>query len=759
MTANTLRGTIERITYHNEENGYSVVQLLPEGQASTVTVVGNMLGINVGESVALTGAWVAHSQYGRQFKADTMQTVLPATVAGMERYLGSGLIKGIGPVTAKRIVRKFGAETLTVIEQEPERLLEVLGIGRKRVDMIAKAWAEQQKIKEVMLFLQSHNVSTGLAVRIYKRYGDDAVEVVRSDPYRLAREVYGIGFLTADKIARELGIAPDAPERVAAGVAYVLSQAADEGNSYLPEKELTKRAAELLGVAERQASEGIRTLLEAEQVWVEGETPSWAGERAARAAVPALAEERPVYLLPFYYGEVGVTGRLRRLAEAPGDRLGAFAAFNWAAAFAVLVADAPNHQTLTPRQMEVVQAALTRRVVVLTGGPGTGKTFSVRSIIRLAEAAGVRIALASPTGRAAKRLAETTGRPAKTIHRLLEFKPGEGTSGSGMAFQRNEENPLDAELVIVDEASMLDLLLTNNLLKAVAPGSHLLFVGDIDQLPSVGAGNVLRDIIAAIEEGDKLPNAAVIRLDTIFRQAEGSYIVTNAHRINKGEMPVLDNKASRDFFIFKEEDPDKAAGLVVELVQQRIPRKFGLSPDQIQVLSPMHRGAVGVGNLNAALQTALNPPKPSMVERQVGGRTYRVGDRVMQIRNNYDKEVFNGDMGQIAAIDLEEQILTVRMDERMVRYDFLELDELIHAYAVSVHKSQGSEFPAVVIPLLPTHYMMLQRNLLYTAVTRAQKLVVLVGTPRAVAIAVRNDRAHQRYSGLAERLGVKEAQP
>jgi exodeoxyribonuclease V alpha subunit len=600
-----------------------------------------------------------------------------------------------------------------------------------------------------MLFLQSHNVSTGLAVRIYKRYGDDAVEVVQTDPYRLAREVYGIGFLTADKIARELGIAQDAPERVAAGVAYALSQAADEGNTYLPERELTKRAAELLDVGESKAAEGIRTLLEAEQVWVEGETPGWADERSLKPPVPVLAEERPVYLLPFYYGEVGVTGRLRRLADAPADRLASFASFNWAAAFALLAAETPNHRALTPRQMEVVQAALTQRVAVLTGGPGTGKTFSVRSIIRLAEAGGARVMLASPTGRAAKRLAETTGRPAKTIHRLLEFKPGEGTS-----FQRNEDNPLEADLIIVDEASMLDLLLTNNLLKAVAPGSHVLFVGDIDQLPSVGAGNVLRDIIAAIEEQDGLPNAAVVRLDTIFRQAEGSYIITNAHRINQGEMPVLDNKNSQDFFIFREEDPEKAAALVVQLVQDRIPRKFGLAADQVQVLSPMHRGAVGVGRLNAALQSALNPSRAGAAERQVGGRSYRVGDRVMQIRNNYDKEVFNGDMGQIVAIDLEEQIVTVRMEERSIRYDFLELDELVHSYAVSVHKSQGSEFPAVVIPLLPTHYMMLQRNLLYTAVTRAQKLVVLVGSPRADAIAVRNDRAHQRFSGLAERLAA-----
>jgi len=749
VTTTTLRGTIERITYHNEENGYTVAQLLPEGQSGMVTIVGNMLGINVGESVALTGAWTAHAQYGRQFKAESVQTVLPATVAGIERYLGSGLIKGIGPVTAKRIVRKFGAETLTVIEQSPERLVEVLGVGRKRVDMIIRAWAEQQKIKEVMLFLQSHNVSTGLAVRIFKRYGDDAVDVVRNDPYRLAREVFGIGFLTADKIARELGIAHDAPERVAAGVVYELSQAADEGNTYLPEGELIKRAAVLLGVTEVQAAEGINSLRRDEQVWVEEEAQTGTSDRTPRSSEIALAEEKPVYLLPFYHGEVGVAGRLRRLAEAPGDRLASFAAFNWSAAFAVLAAESPDRKTLTPQQMEAVQAALTCRVAVLTGGPGTGKTTTVRSVIRLAEAAGARLALASPTGRAAKRLSEATGRAAKTIHRLLEFKPGEGT-----IFQRNEENPLEADLVIVDEASMLDLLLTNHLLKAISAGAHLLLVGDIDQLPSVGAGNVLRDIIAAIEDKRGLPDTAVVRLDMIFRQAEGSYIITNAHRINRGEMPVLDNTHARDFFIFKEEDPERAAGLVVELVQSRIPRKFGFTPDQIQVLSPMHRGAVGVSSLNAALQAALNPPKPGLGERQVGGRTYRTGDRVMQIRNNYDKEVFNGDMGQITMIDLEEQGVGVLMDGRTIRYDFSELDELIHAYAVSVHKSQGSEFPAVVIPLLPTHYMMLQRNLLYTAVTRAQKLVVLVGTPRAMAIAVHNDRAHQRYSGLAERLGA-----
>ncbi len=754
----TLRGTIERLTYHNEETGYTVAQLMPEGQSYTVTVVGAMLGINVGESVLIAGEWMAHPQYGRQFKAETVRTLLPATIAGIERYLGSGLIKGVGPVTAKRIVRKFGTDTLQVIEETPARLHEVLGVGRKRVDLITRAWAEQQKIKEVMLFLQSHNVSTGLAVKIYKQYGDEAIAIVEADPYRLARDIYGIGFVTADKIARALGIAADAPDRVAAGVAYVLSQAADDGNVYLPAAELTVRASEMLEVSPALVENGIQSLRESEQVWVE--EPAQLGQGApVRPSV--LAEERPVYLIPFYYGEVGVTGRLRRLAEASQDKLAAFQSFNWAAAFAALAHQPPGSATpdakpitLTPRQMEAVTAALTHRVAVLTGGPGTGKTTTVRTILRLAEAAGVRVVLASPTGRAAKRLSEATGKPAKTLHRLLEFKPAEG-----FAFQRTEDNPLEADLVIVDEASMLDLLLTNHLLKAIQPGSHLLLVGDVDQLPSVGAGNVLRDVIEAIEAKAETgftstltASSAVIRLDTIFRQEAGSYIITNAHRINRGEMPILENRSAVDFFLFREEDPAKAADLVVELVQERIPRKFGLRPDDIQVLSPMHRGEVGVAALNARLQATLNPPGAAKPERTVGGRVYRTGDRVMQIRNNYDKEVFNGDMGHINALDLEAQSLALGIDDRTVTYDFLELDELVHAYAVSIHKAQGSEFPAVVVPMLTTHYMMLQRNLLYTAVTRAQKLVVLVGSPRAIAVAVHNDRANERHSGLAERL-------
>jgi exodeoxyribonuclease V alpha subunit len=748
----TLRGNIERITFHNEENGYTVAQLTPDGRSYTVTVIGNMLGINVGESVEMTGAWTAHPQYGRQFQADTVHTILPATIAGIEKYLGSGLIKGIGPVTAKRIVRKFGLDTLCIIEEKPERLHEVLGVGRKRVDLITRAWVEQQKIKEVMLFLQSHGVSTGLGVKIYKAYGDDALDIVRHDPYRLARDIFGIGFITADKIAREVGIAHDAPERVAAGVAHVLSEAADDGHVYLPAIELIQRAGQMLEVEATLVEQGILALSLDEQVRIEGSD-----------APLQLAEDRPVYLVPFYFGELGVANRLRRLAETPADRLAAFQRFDWPAALALL--QAQSHLALTPRQAAAVQTALTHRITVLTGGPGTGKTTTVRSILRLAEAAGARTVLAAPTGRAAKRLSEATGRPAKTLHRLLEFKPGEGTG-----FSRNEENPLEADLVIIDETSMLDLILANNLLKAIPPGAHLLLVGDVDQLPSVGAGNVLHDIIAAVEPGEResararelppatgLPHSAVVRLDTIFRQAEGSYIITNAHRINHGQMPILDNRTAQDFYLFREEDPSKAADLIVELVQERIPRRFGFKPEEIQVLSPMHRGEVGVSALNGRLQEALNPPTPQRIERQVGGRVFRVGDRVMQIRNNYDKEVFNGDMGRIAGIDLEEQVISVSMDDRVVAYDFVETDELVHAYAISIHKAQGSEFPVAVIPLLTTHYMMLQRNLLYTAVTRAQKLVVLVGSLRAIGIAVKADKAKERFSGLAQRLAQSKS--
>jgi exodeoxyribonuclease V alpha subunit len=809
-----LRGVIERITYHNEENGYTVAKLSPEsgggrggfGANREIAIIGNMAGVNIGESVELTGRWTVHPEYGRQFTVESMRAVLPATVAGIEKYLGSGLIKGVGPVTAKRITRHFGVETLEVIESAPERLIEVEGVGRKRVRMITQAWAEQKAIKEVMLFLQSHGVSTSLATKIYKFYGDEAIATVKNDPYRLARDIFGIGFLTADKIAQSMGLALDSPQRVAAGVAYALNQASEEGHVFLPTGELVKQAAELLSVPQEQTSLGILRLFDDGQVKVTDEpggreieiqdagngiqdtgfgeeTPgneggAWQemprliveqGQVYATATVAQakqlLEEERSVYLTPLYYSEMGVANRLGRLMREGYSRLHTFLAgrFDWPTVFAAV--ERITGLQLAPQQQEAVQAALTHRLTVLTGGPGTGKTTSVRTVLALCERAGCQVLLAAPTGRAAKRLSETTGREAKTIHRLLEFKPA-----AGMTFQRNDENPLEGDLLIVDEASMLDLVLTNHLLKAIPPGMHLLLVGDVDQLPSVGAGNVLKDIIAAVEEQELgirnkelggpampnslflIPNSRVVRLQTIFRQEAGSYIITNAHRINQGEMPLIENQSAADFFLFRVEEAEQAARLCVELVQTRIPRRFAIPPEDIQVLSPMHRGVVGVGALNEALQQALNPPAPLKPQRQVGNRAYRPGDRVMQIRNNYDKDVYNGDMGIIQSVDLELQKLVVTIDGRPVPYDFLELDELVHAWAVSVHKSQGSEFPAVVIPILTSHYMMLQRNLLYTAVTRARRLVVLVGQPKAIAMAVRNNQVTERFTGLRERL-------
>ena len=797
-----LRGVVERITFHSEETGYTVAKLAPEQRPShlppwqsEVALVGTMLGVAVGESVEVRGRWTMHAEYGKQFTVETMRSVLPATVAGMEKYLGSGLVKGVGPVTAKRIVAHFGATTLDIIDSEVGRLIEVAGVGKKRVSLIRHAWAEQRAIKEVMIFLQGNGVSTSLATKIYKRYGDDSIAIVRGDPYRLAQDIYGIGFLTADKIAQALGMALDSPQRIAAGVEYTLNQSTDEGHVYLPSNELVAQAAELLGVSPQQAAAGILHLRGGDRVKVaptagaDAPNLSWAvtgvyggdggevqlalaEEKAAYAAprpdevTAFLQEEQAVYLTPLYFGEVGVSNRLRRLLAPGFSRFEHFQSWNWEESFGEMQEE--TGFVLAEKQREAVRSALTHRLTILTGGPGTGKTTTVRTILRLCQATGRTALLAAPTGRAAKRLTETTGQEAKTIHRLLEFQPSEG-----MSFKRNEESPLAGDLLIVDEASMLDLILTNSLLKAVPPGMHLLLVGDVDQLPSVGAGNVLEDIIRAVENAQNdesttkaqrhkggaregLASAAVVRLDTIFRQAAGSYIIENAHRINRGQMPEMDSDKATDFFLFRTEEPERAAQLVVELVQERIPRRFAIPPQDIQVLSPMHRGVVGVAALNDAIQAAVNPPRPDRPERMVGSRIFRVGDRVMQIRNNYDKEVYNGDMGHITGLDAIEQQVVVSIDGKPVAYDFLELDELTHAYAVSVHKAQGSEFPVVVIPVLTTHYMMLQRNLLYTAVTRARRLVVLVGQPKAIALAVRNNRVAERYTGLTERLRLGE---
>lgn len=807
-----LRGVIERITFHNEENGYTVAKLAPENPASQLphwqkeaAVVGTMVGVAVGEAVELRGRWETHRQYGKQFVVDEMRSVLPATVAGIEKYLGSGLVKGVGPVTAKRIVAHFGAETLDIIDNDPQRLSEVGGVGRKRVSLIVGGWVEKKAIKEVMIFLQGHGVSAGLAGKIYKRYGDSAVETVQRNPYRLFEDIYGIGFLTADRIGRALGIAEDAPQRIAAGVEFALNRARDEGHVYLPSGELIASAEELLKVGAEKVAAGLLHLKGADRIKLaagpgeEAEALHWAvagiygpsdsqpmplmpvdrdaNEKPTAEQVDELAPDgQAVYLTPMYYGEVGVSNRVAGLMQGYGGaalgrgrgskELESFRTVDWERRFAQLEARAGHGHgplRLALRQREAVQAALTNRLTVLTGGPGTGKTTVVRTIIELCEEAGAKAILAAPTGRAAKRLAEATGRPAKTVHRLLQVQPA-----AGMSFKRNEEHPLRGDLLIVDESSMLDLILMNHLLKAIPPGMSLLLVGDVDQLPSVGAGNVLRDVIAAIEgEGEGTGHAAetgvrsraaVVRLDRIFRQAAGSYIVENAHRINRGQLPVLKRSAREegveadDFFLFRTEEPERAAQLCVELVHERIPRRFAISPEDIQVLSPMHRGAAGVAALNETIQDNLNPQQPDRPEYSFGSRVYRAGDRVMQVRNNYDKDVFNGDMGYIKDVDLIEQCVTVEVDGRRVGYDFPELDELIHAYAISVHKSQGSEFPAVVIPLLTSHFMLLQRNLLYTAVTRAKRLVVLVGQLKAIGMAVGNDQVAQRYSGLTERL-------
>ena len=715
-----MEGVVERITYQNEENGYTIAKLIPRGKAQEITVVGTLTGVNVGESMRLQGIWINHVQYGRQFEVRSFEVTLPATIEGIRKYLGSGLIKGIGPVNASRIVDTFGMDTLDVIESTPQRLLEIPGIGEKRVEMVLTAWEEQKQIKEIMLFLQSNGVSTSLAVKIYKQYGDKAIQVVRTDPYRLARDIYGIGFKTADKIARQLGIAEDAPSRIQAGLLFALGQLSGEGHCYAEHEQLLAAAAALLEIDAQLCESQIEILVK------QGDL---------------ILDEEALYLPPFHYAEVGAAGKLRRIQTTPRDRLAVFRGINWPLAFEAL--DENSTFKLTDQQKLAVRMALTEKVSVLTGGPGTGKSTITFSIIQLLKQRHCTVLLAAPTGRAAKRLSEATGLEAKTIHRLLEFSPT-----SSDPFVRDQENPLDADMIIIDETSMVDILLLNHLLSAIETGSHIVFVGDVDQLPSVGPGNVLRDMI----DSEVIP---VTRLDTIFRQSEDSYIIVNAHRINQGEFPQFTTQ-SKDFFLFPEEDSEKAADRVVELATTRIQNKFGFNPQKdIQVLSPMHRGDTGVSELNRRLQEMLNPPSPSRAEYRQGGRVFREGDRVMQIRNDYERKIFNGDMGVIHKIDLESQLLSIDFEGRLVACEYQQLDELVHAYAVSIHKSQGSEFPVVIIPILMQHYMMLQRNLLYTGVTRARKMVVLVGSKRAIGRAVKNNQIARRNTRLADRLRGK----
>lgn len=745
----TLTGSVERITYYNPENGYSVVRLRPDhplkqtaSQKDQTTVVGNLPELTPGEHLRLTGTWTNHPKHGLQFQTETCEQVLPATVAGISRYLGSGLIKGIGPRLAERIVDQFGDQTLEVIELKPERLLEVPDIGPKRSRSIANAWEEQKQVKEIMLFLHSQDVSTNLAIKIYKQYGDQSLQVVQSDPYRLAKDIHGVGFKTADRIARSLGLPEDHPSRIEAGLIFALNKMIEEGHVFAPHQLLAERSLDLLGDIDPDLiPQGIERLMEQNRVCQDlipiEELDSAIGKDIKIGTPQGISESgadyrlTAIYLAPFFHSEIGVAGRMSQLATTLPSRMS-----DLPPAFL------PLDPQLTEEQAAAIRTAISNPVSVLTGGPGTGKTTALRALIAAIESANKSYALASPTGRAAKRLSEATGRPASTIHRLLGFSPRDG-------FKFNADNPLAIDLLVVDEASMLDLILANHLLKALPPGCHLLLVGDVDQLPSVGAGDVLRDVIAS-------EIAPLTRLSYIFRQESGSQIITNAHRINQGQMPVFQAGSelpANDFFLFPAEKTEDAADWVQDVVCNRIPSKFGFDPvRQVQVLAPMYRGPAGVNALNERLQATLNPPSLKKAEKSLFGQIFRLGDKVMQTQNNYDKDVYNGDIGQVMGINPIEHTLDIDFDGRRVSFDWTDADHLVLAYAVSVHKAQGSEFPVVVVPVITAHYMMLQRNLIYTAITRASRLCVLVGNRRAIGIAVKNNRVAQRYTALAWRM-------
>ena len=708
-----LRCVVERITYQNPENGYSVMRVKVKGYDELVTLVGNLLEVPAGSVLLCEGDWKVDKRYGSQFVAQTWEEVMPATLYGIEKYLGSGLVKGIGPKFAQLIVSRFGLDTIEIIETDIERLYEVPGIGRKRVEKIAESWEKQKDIKNVMLFLQGYGVSTAYAAKIYRQYGKESIDTVKTNPYKLADDIWGIGFKTADTIASKMGYEKNDLRRLKSGVTYTLGHMAEEGNVYAEEEQLVKSAIELLDADEAPVRQAISEMLQSEDL---------------------IADAEAIYMPPFYYAEVGTANRLNKLLDCVEGSL-----FNIIPDISVI-----SKQTgveYDEVQAEAIREAVSSKVMVLTGGPGTGKTTTTQGIIAALKAMGLRILLAAPTGRAAKRMSEATGMEAKTIHRLLEYNPKDG-------YKRNDDNPLEGDALIVDECSMIDLLLMNNLMKAIPAGMRLVLVGDIDQLPSVGAGNVLRDII----DSKRIP---VIRLTRIFRQAQESRIVMSAHAINKGVFPDTSNGKNTDFFFIQQEDPEQAVDTIVKLVKERLPNAYKRPTSDIQVLTPMQRGVVGATNLNMALQTVLNPGQVSLNR---SGYSFRQGDRVMQLRNNYDKEVFNGDLGYIERVDMEDRTLFVCFDGRTVEYDVSELDELTLAYATTIHKSQGSEYPIVVMPVLMTHYVMLQRNLIYTGITRAKKICVLVGTKKALSFAIRNLSVLKRNTKLKERLNALESQ-
>ncbi len=724
-----LEGILERITYHNPENGYTVARLQVRGQEDLVTVVGYFPQIQAGQTLKLWGSWKEHPQYGSQFSADRFQEIQPATLTGIEKYLGSGLIKGVGPATAKRIVRHFGLETLQVIEEQIDRLREVPGVGSYRVQRIEQAWQEQKSIKEVMLFLQSHGVSTTHAVKIFKTYGDTAIAAVQHNPYQLAQDIWGIGFKTADQIAQNLGIPADSDARLQAGLNYALLTATEEGHCYLPIEALVAQAAALLGLSDQagipeRLRENARQLVRQDQI-------------KAEKLPDGLAA---CYHPPLYVAEVG-------LADLLQQRLGSRLEIdiqrvqNWLDRYA-------DHQgiQLSQEQRQAVLMAAQQPILILTGGPGTGKTTTTRTITALWRAMGKTVLQASPTGRAAQRLAEVTGQEAKTIHRLLEFDP------RLMRFKRDLDHPLAADAVVIDEVSMLDLVLAYNLFKGIPAQAQILLVGDRDQLPSVGPGQVLGDWIAS----GRIPT---VHLTQVFRQAAQSQIVSNAHRINQGRLPQFGG----DCQLVEANEPETVVQQIQTLITETLPAQLGKSSwdplEQLQVLCPMNRGLVGANHLNTVLQALLNPPQPQRTQLERGKRLYRVGDRVIQLRNNYDLGIFNGDLGRIRSIDLEDQQMHIDFGERVIPYDFADLNELALAYAITIHRAQGSEYPVVILPIHTQHFPMLSRNLLYTGLTRAKQRAWLVGTSKAIAIAVRQVNAQRRYTHLAQRLQSAQLLP
>ncbi len=714
-----LTGSVERVTFHNLDNGFCVLRVKARGHRDRVTVVGHAAMIAAGEWITASGEWTNDRTHGLQFRTQFLKASAPSSLEGMEKYLGSGMIRGIGPVYAKRLIRLFGKDVFDVIEASPERLREVEGIGPKRAERITSAWADQKTIREIMVYLHQHGVGTARAVRIFKTYGADAVQVMSENPYRLARDIRGIGFRTADIIAAKLGIEKTAMIRIRAGISFALAEAMGNGHCGLPASELTALAVKLLEVPETLVAAALEMELAAQTVTAD-----------SVAATPC------VFLSGLYRAEKAIAAHLHRLAGGPlpWAEIDADKALPWV--------EARTGLTLAASQADAVRLALRSKATVITGGPGVGKTTIVNGILRILSAKGVKLLLCAPTGRAAKRMSEATGLEAKTIHRLLEFAP------QVLGFRRNEDNPLDCGLLVVDETSMVDVLLMQSLLRAVPDRAAVLLVGDIDQLPSVGPGQVLADIICS----GAIP---VVRLTEVFRQAAQSRIVTNAHRINAGKMPDLTaGDGGSDFYFVPAADPEQAVARILTLVCERIPRRFGLDPiHDIQVLCPMNRAGVGARSLNIELQAALNPAGEVKVERF--GWTFAPGDKVMQIENDYDKDVYNGDIGYVQGIDADEGELTARFDGRRVAYGFGELDRLVPAYAATIHKSQGSEYPAVVIPLLTQHYVMLQRNLLYTGITRGKRLVVLVGQPKAVAVAVKNVSGRRRWSKLDEWLATE----